>query len=613
MKTNPLDIKLPEGRWVFLGRGKFGRMNDCEEYLVQLYFVNASFFVRERRFDCAPLAGEVATILVTSSQLLLLHCGTILDSNGKSCSVVETNVARVNKNMRRIAKNPGQRKSIFFQAVRITVREPSALALNTIGFFVGDGIRNTVFRDLFDMPCFCIKGQFDERTITFLIPSSEVVRHFFLMGTELAKKIFSGMHMECFDDEVFIGDDMQNGGKRLIMNIEHGFTNKEIKVLAEIATIPEAYAAAKNINAGLMLRAQKGEVLERGVLDCGYIETIFPAGIDLEIAISGYFIDSKSHNLFVVNQIHKSSNVAPFDSIYWIPIVDTRQWKNKTEREKLEKKKGKKRVMSRNEPPSDDISVTSDKSNNGDSERRVYFIEEENVAIFDEIEDAVIPVKKAEKTSQAFQYTGGVKRYNRADDKISIGNNGGGNGKGSSNGEIKVREEGDFNYIKAVCVSLLRELFNVSYYIYSYDFKGWCSDSEIKEICLRGKHFVLLRIERNGCCFYICELLEGTKAHFHMTALFYDPSFAELDESMVRYLIKKVSKSGAKWGDVKKNSISRLELNRFNHKKKTVTSVKTSEKNVDSVNETQKVDSVEKVGVFINWLIEKSQSQVIGS
>lgn len=608
--TNLADIRLPAGRWVLVGRGKVGHIANNEEFLVQLCFVRDSFFLREMKYNSLPLSDEVIFWMVAASQIFMLHPGTVLTFNDHCISSKGTNAFIVNRSMALIALDGNLRKSMRFQTFTIKINDPRGLSATSLESIVGSVVHNTVLKDLSEIPCFCVKEQVGERQVSFIMPCSEVVRHFFLNGTNVAKRIFCGGHLNSFDPTIAISNDENGQGKMLTIKVDQGFTKNEVKIFAKIATISGFYSAAQQISSGFRLKEAEQKYLEPEVLDCGYLQTVFPADGKLEVAVSGYFIDFPLCSLFVVNQIHTTNDFVPFDSVCWIPRGDVRQWKNEEERKKRPLKKNKRKRMSKNEPPSEELSITSQKSGRDDSQKLVYNVIDEDVVVLEPVEEKAISIEKAEKMNQAFRYSQDTVFYKVQDSKISVGEVVDPFAKGiknTSKGEVCLKTLSDFGYIRAVCCSLRSDSFILSFYSKS----EWISIKDVNEIMAVTSGtviYLLLQIEKDGYFFYLSELFDGKQDRFHMTGLFYDPALNQLKEVMVTALSDNISKCNADWESVKDDSLSFLKLHRFNHKKKTVESTKKSVKKVNAHTKIQKVDSVKKVGKFINKLISDSKS-----
>lgn len=176
----------------------------------------------------------------------------------------------------------------------------------------------------------CIPATKSNPTIDFfIIPSYEVLRHFFLLGSKLPTQLLSYFTGEGERATQSISELVTHPtGSPLIishqeqrigfLNIKEGVSELEKKCLARIAYIPQAFTCLELIKSSLLLSS-----LDKG-FESKTLRTILPQNKSFKIAACGRKFKWQEKIYVIIDQIYDTNEEMPFDYIYFNPILDHR-------------------------------------------------------------------------------------------------------------------------------------------------------------------------------------------------------------------------------------------------------------------------------------------------
>jgi|GEM_PF-6050864 len=401
----------------------------------------------------------------------------------------------------------------------------------------------------------CVKEVINDsnRLVTCLIPSFEIARFFFFRGNMITRSIIDGSYREKFKSAAFMNEDEETQKITALVEMDHGFTNGEKIVIGRLATLPEAEKSARYIYSNL-LATQNGT--ER------YLRTRFPFDNPCLIGATGFYLDPPNNTIYLVSQIHQSTDQLPFDLLRWIPFIDTSSIKDQDKKDKL-KEKSYNNFTLRQTP---DANASININNNPDSRTQREEIEI-NVPSLTFFNLPKVEVHKVEKTEQKNVYKGKNWIINRAGNEFTTKSYGNEINIGKIQTSISENDEENLkNYhtkFISIVANCLKKEYEVSYF-HPYNIEGRRFDKIPSAIKHSNHFFIILKIKTSDNFYFY--LFEKAVRSFNKdrTALFYNSNLSEIQEYTVERLLN-FAKDGNKWSAYKNTALKSLVLRGFNH------------------------------------------------
>lgn len=223
---------------------------------------------------------------------------------------------------------------------------------------------NHLFEELHYAPVHLLKS--DKEDIDyFILPSYEVLRHFFLRGSRLNKFLFKKFLLSTKDytnnnNDLFVKLESNVGGvKRYFLMTKQGLSDPEYKVICRMAYVKNAYECVEKVRDSLLRSSQRNIDYEFKTL-----RTIIPQDEPLDVYCSGKRFHYNDKNYFLIDEIHQTKEHIPIKDVELIYFSDRRR--NPKESEdgiKPNDNGGKKRTFKKTKPTSD-VKFTSEELGN---------------------------------------------------------------------------------------------------------------------------------------------------------------------------------------------------------------------------------------------------------